>query len=109
MWKHLLFCKKVNRQVTELNIKSENIMAMMARPSQWGAKKSVGDTQTMKFNSNQMSTGGGRGPEGTGGKIAISDKTQVSHGGRGPNHGAGHLKPKNKKTPFSKGGGKGPG
>lgn len=56
-------------------------MAMIARP------QFKGDTQTMKFNTNQISTGGGR----------------------GPNHTTGHLKPKNKKTPFSKGGGKGPG
>lgn len=84
-------------------------MALIARPSQWGSKKSVGDTQTMAFNSNQMSTGSGRGTEGVGGKIAIKDKQQVSSGGRGPNHTTGHLKPKNKKTPFSKGGGKGPG
>lgn len=78
-------------------------MAMIARP------QFKGDVQTMKFNTNQISTGGGRGPSSTGGKVAISDKQQVSHGGRGPNHTTGHLKPKNKKTPFSKGGGKGPG
>jgi hypothetical protein len=80
-------------------------MAMMARPSQWGAKKSIGDTQTMAFNGNNLSTGGGRGPEGTGGKVTIKDKQQVSSGGRGPNHTTGHLKPKNKKTPFTKKGG----
>ena len=77
MWKLRLCYKKVNLQVTERSIN----MAMIARP------QFKGDVQTMKFNTNQISTGGGR----------------------GPNHTAGHLKPKNKKTPFSKGGGKGPG
>lgn len=82
-------------------------MGLIARPSSWSSKKNIGDTMTMKFNSDSFSTGGGRGSEGTGGKISISNKQQISCGGKGSSGSGSPIK--NKKSKFSKGGGRGPG